>query len=102
MKRPTLGELMERERRLMILRLLRSEISYEMSDLLLLRAVAASGCPVNYERIRRDLEWLAKKELVQTEELPGQILSVTLTRAGDEVALGRKSVQGVDRPLPEG
>ena len=61
MTRPTLGELMEQQRRLAILRLLQAVGKYELSELVLRPALTDSGHPVSYKRIRRDLEWLSRK-----------------------------------------
>ena len=101
MKRPTLGEALERGRRLEILRLLQSVSNYQLSDLILREPLHASGHRVGYQDIRRDLEWLAKKDLIETEELPGSILGARLKRKGEDVAFGIESVAGVARPPPE-
>ena len=61
MKRPTLGEIMEQDRMLVILRLLRVPIGYELSDLLLLRALDASGHQGNYPR-ESDAIWSGSKK----------------------------------------
>jgi hypothetical protein len=50
--------------------------------------------------VRSEIAWLAEQGLATSDELPGGLLVATLTERGSDVASGRASVPGVQRPNP--
>jgi hypothetical protein len=85
--------------RLTLLRLLAEAPGYRANSSLLTSAAdATAGFAVSRDQVRTELAWLAEQGLAELDgHIPG--LSVaTLTERGQDVATGRASVPGVQRP----
>ena len=90
----------EREkRRFVVLRHLADTPGYELNTELLSMGCQAQGVPTTEDQIRTAVSWLEEQDLVRTDTV-GSVLLVTLTKAGREVADGRRIVPGVMRPGP--
>lgn|SRR5690554_4807136 len=93
-------EIMDADRRLVILRLLSESGGYQANEYLLHSALPGFGHTVSHDRVRADLDWLAEQGLV-TVTATGELRVATLTARGLDVAAGRAEVSGVKRPDPE-
>lgn len=87
------------DRRLVILRGLKSAAQYRANSLLLKQYCAAVGHIVSTDRMNQDIAWLAEQGLVSIEHVE-QLSVATLTVRGLDVADGNASVPGVKRPEP--
>lgn len=87
------------DRRLVILRGLASAAQFRANAYLLRRYCEAVGHVTSADRIEQDLAWLAEQSLVRLEKAEG-VTVATLTQRGGDVAEGRATVPGVQRPQP--
>ncbi len=87
--------------RLAILRLLVEAPGYALNSSILVDAVGALGLAASRDQIRGEIAWLAEQGLVTADELPGGLVVATLTERGSDVASGRATVPGVQRPTPK-
>ena len=87
--------------RLIILRDLNDSYAYTSNDSVLRSVLELYGQPVSRDRVRTELTWLADQGLVALIPI-GESGSyrVTLTGAGIDVALGKTTNPGVQRPTP--
>lgn len=100
MNRPlTLADQFAADRRLVILQLLEQAPDYRGNAYLLQTAMASFGHSVGLDRLHTDLAWLAEQDLVEASSVGGVSLA-RLTARGADVATGRVSVPGVQRPAP--
>ena len=90
---------MTEDRRLVLLRALAAAAQYRANAFLLRRYCDAVGHVVSAERIETDLAWLAEQGLVKLEQAQG-ITVATLTARGLDVAEGRATAPGVQKPQP--
>lgn len=97
----SLADIQAADRRLIILASLEAANGYQLNDSVLLRTIEASTAPVSTDRLRAELEWLEEQGLVNTVKGTTTWLA-SVTERGADVALGRTSVSGVDRPRPGG
>jgi Fe2+ or Zn2+ uptake regulation protein len=88
-------------RRLEILQLLGETPNYEAGHQLLHLALPDRGLNASGDQVRHDLAWLQEQELVTVADLEGTALA-RITQRGLDVAAGRTSVPGVQRPGPGG
>ncbi|MBX3634752.1 MAG: ArsR family transcriptional regulator [Rubrivivax sp.] len=95
----TFAEFQAADRRLAILRALESAAAYTVNALLLGRFLEAVGHAVSADRLAQDLAWLAEQGLLQLADAQG-LKVATLTPRGADVATGRATVPGVQRPAP--
>jgi hypothetical protein len=93
------AEFQAQDRRLAILRALEAAAGYTINALLLGRYLAAVGHAVSADRLAQDLAWLDEQALVQLAAAQG-VQVATLTPRGSDVATGRATVPGVQRPAP--
>lgn len=88
----------ERERRLVILRITH-EGDGSANDRLLRSGLGHWGLACSLPEVRRDLEWLEERGLVECVDLPSSsrtpVRRVTITPRGRDVALGKTDVEGV-------
>jgi hypothetical protein len=89
----------EADRRLVILKGLEAAVQYRANALLLRRYCDALGHVVSADRIEADLQWLREMDLVHLEAASG-VTVASLTVRGQDVASGRATVPGVQRPMP--
>jgi len=95
----SLSQLLNEDRRLVILRLLAQDPGYQLNVYVLRPALQSMGHTVSHDRVETDLSWLAEQGLVTI----GKASDVTvgkLTARGADVAEGRATVPGVKRPEP--
>ncbi|MEO7691275.1 MAG: hypothetical protein ABIS51_18470 [Sphingomonas sp.] len=86
--------------RLTILRLLADAPGYSANDSVLVSATAAIGLPATRDQVRTQIGWLAEQGLVRAEHPTPTLTVAVITERGCDVAAGRGSVQGVQRPSP--
>ena len=85
-----------------MLRYLFSAPEYKTTDRILHGWLEHLSMWVERAEMRRVLDWLAGEGLIEMADIPEErLISVTITRRGADVALGRVVVDGVDRPEPE-
>jgi Fe2+ or Zn2+ uptake regulation protein len=92
------ADLMNQDRRLVILRLL-AEANSEANESLLQIALERFGHRVSRDQARGDLAWLKEQGLVEVDEIAGLMIA-RLTQRGFECANGIVTVPGVRRPTP--
>ncbi len=93
------SRLLEEDRRLAILRLLRDSIEYKANEFLLQEALDRLGHAVSADRLRADLAWLAEQGLAEIDVV-GEVQVPRLLGRGLDVAAGRVTHPGVKRPRP--
>lgn len=101
------AELLDQDRRLVLLRGLQSAAQYRANAYLLRRFCAAMGHTVSADQTETDLAWLAEQRLVTTEKvgetvggISSKVTLATLTVRGLDVATGVSVVPGVTQPAP--
>lgn len=86
--------------RLSVLRLLDGALGYTANDSILTQSVQQLGLACTRDQMRGHLAWLAEQRAV-TLVHPASGLSVaTLTERGADLAHGRSTIPGVQRPSP--
>lgn len=93
------AELLAEDRRLTILRLLAQAPASSCNIFVLHTSLASLGNACSLDQAKADAAWLAEQGLAATEQV-GEVLVLTLTARGADVAAGRASVPGVKRPTP--
>jgi hypothetical protein len=86
--------------RLVLLRLLAEASEYRLNSSILSDAAEAHGLSATRAQIRTELAWLTEQGLVTVAEPAPGLVVATLTERGLDVAQGRASVPGVQRPAP--
>lgn len=90
------------KRRAAVLKHLDDTPGYKLNAELLTLGAEAQGIPTTSDQMLDALHWLADLEMVQVHEPAGtQLVIAELTRAGRDVARGKRVVRGVARPGPE-
>jgi len=85
--------------RLILLRSMEEAPGYSLNESILHTVVGRFGHNVSRDVIKTELSWLREQGLISTEEVVGYYVA-TLTTRGADVATGRSSVPGVERPSP--
>ncbi|MBE7419844.1 MAG: ArsR family transcriptional regulator [Ideonella sp.] len=93
------AEHLTHDRRLVLLRALAAAAQYRANAFLLRRYCDAVGHVVSADRIEADLAWLGEQGLLSLER-PEGVTVATLSARGLDVAEGRATVPGVQRPQP--
>lgn len=93
------SEFEAQDRRLVLLRALEHAAQYRANAMLLRRYGEALGHVISADRMEQDLSWLREQGLIETEDNAGLTVA-TLTMRGLDVATGRATVPGVQRPAP--
>jgi len=88
------------KRRLAVLRHLDDTPGYQLNTTILRLGAEAQGIPTTEDQALDAVAWLGEMDLVTVDDARGLVLA-TLTRAGQEVAQGRRIVRGIARPSPE-
>lgn len=88
------------DRRLTILRALAAAAQYRANALLLRSFCDQVGHTCSSDRLAADLAWLAEAGLCTTQQPPMGVVVATLTARGLDVAEGRATHPGVQRPQP--
>jgi Fe2+ or Zn2+ uptake regulation protein len=87
--------------RLAILRLLAESPGYALNSSILVDALGALGLAASRDQVRSEIAWLAEQGLATADELAGGLIVATLTERGADIASGRATVPGVQRPTPK-
>lgn len=88
--------------RLSVLRLLDAQAGYCSNDSVLCQAVNALALSCTRDQMRGHLVWLAEQRLLTRMDTPQGVVVATLTERGSDVANGRSTIPGVQRPSPRG
>lgn len=88
--------------RLSVLRLLDAQAGYCANDSVLFQAVNALGLSCTRDQMRTHITWLTEQRLVTKVEHGVGVIVATLTERGADVANGRSTIVGVQRPSPRG
>lgn len=95
--RSTAVEMWRQHLRLTMLRVLAELPDVSANESILHDAVKARMIRADRDQVRKEIQWLAKEELVTAEELDGMLLAMA-TERGCEVAQGKAVHSGVKRP----
>lgn len=93
------SELVTQDIRLVILRMLAQDPDYSHNHIVLQQLLEQFGHSVSSDRMHTELSWLQEQGLVKVRSAGG-IAVAKLTTRGDDVAQGRITVPGVQRPRP--
>lgn len=93
------NELVTKDIRLVILRLLEEDQDFSLNDSLIQGGLEIIGHGVSRDKVRTEINWLKEQGLVVIK-MVGTITVATLTDRGQAAALGKASVPGVKRPGP--
>lgn len=96
------ADVVEADRKLLILRLLAEAAGYRLNSSVLATALAQWGHQVSSDLTRTYLAWLAEQGLIACEAISERVVVATLTDRGADVAAGNAHVPGVARPRPGG
>lgn len=79
--------------------LLRSYV-YTLNINLIYSLLELVGHCVSRDILKQDCYWLEKNKLVIVRDTDLEMLVITMTQTGEDIATGRQFVPGVRRPLP--
>ncbi len=96
----SLRDLLEEDRRLVILRSL-VDVGGEANESILNDCLDAYGHRVSRDQVRAQLAWLQEQGVV-TIEMVGSYMVASLTGRGQDVAEGRCVVPGIKKPRARG
>lgn len=88
--------------RLSILLVLAEAPAYSANDSVVAMAVESMGLAASRDRVRTELVWLEEQGLISCSEPAARVKVATLTERGADVAGGRSTCPGVQRPSPKG
>lgn len=94
------AEFRAESRRLALLRVLAESPGYSANESVLQTALDGLGFRESRDTVRADMNWLAEQGLARVEDV-GVMVS-TLTARGEDVASGRGTHPGVQRPKAGG
>jgi hypothetical protein len=86
--------------RLAVLRALLAAPSFCANDSFLDGEMLRVGLPVTRDQLRSQLGWLEEQGLIQLTRPNDTLIVATLRERGADVARGRASVDGIQRPSP--
>lgn len=92
-------DLVEEDRRLVVLRFLAEDAGYTLNTSVLQDGLCRVGHCVSRDQVATLAAWLLDQGLVEVEAV-GPVTVVRLTARGVDVATGRARVPGVKRPSP--
>lgn len=90
-------QLLTEDQRLVILRFLTELPGYKANSSILHNLLATYGHEISRDKVKTELNWLAEQGLITLQDLP-PLLIATLTERGDDVAKGRSTISGVNKP----
>lgn len=93
----TYQQLVEANRRLVILRLLSEAQGFDLNNSILQGALAEVSHCISQELLHAELMWLEERGLLTVREV-ANVLVAKLTQRGEDVAKGRTIVPGIERP----
>lgn len=88
--------------RLAVLKLLLDLPTYSANDSVLTTAIGAIGLICTRDQMRGQLTWLEEMRLVALTRPIDGVIVATLSERGADVAHGRATVPGIQRPSPRG
>lgn len=94
-----LKELLQQDRRLVIVRVLNEMPGYEANDSIINSALDAYGHNVSRDLVLSELHWLQEQGLLNLRDLAGTQVA-RITQRGIDVAKGQATHPGVKRPRP--
>lgn len=94
------ADVVEADRKLLILRLLSEAAGYRLNSSVLATALGEWGHRVSADQARTYIAWLAEQGLITAETVSDRVLVATITDRGLDVASGAALVPGVARPRP--
>lgn len=87
--------------RLRILQVLEDDADYSHNEDVIRGGLKARFAhDISRDRLRTELYWLAEQGAVRVDDRDGLVVA-KLTAQGEDVALGRTRVPGINRPRPE-
>lgn len=86
--------------RLTILRVLAEAPGYKANSSILTSAADGLGVPATRDQVRGEIAWLQEQRLLTSEEPASGLVVATATERGLDVAAGRATHPGVQRPSP--
>lgn len=86
--------------RLHVLQLLEQDAGYSHNQHILSAGLGALGHSISSDGVRDHIRWLEKADLLSVKEVFGIGLVATINDRGVEVAKGRLTVDGIERPRP--
>ena len=97
----TYGDAIAADRRICILRMLEQLASYSANESVVQIVLEQFGYSESRDAVRTDLGWLQEQGVITVEVVAGRIWVAKLTDRGCDVAKGRVSVPGINRPSPD-
>lgn len=94
----SLAERLHEDQRLVILRVLADLPGYTSNSSVLFAELRHMGHVVSRDVVKTHLHWLAEQSLVRLDDAVEDVLVVTLTERGGDVAAGFTYVPGIKRP----
>lgn len=95
-----LREILQKARRLLILKALNDSAGYSAEENYIDSALDAMGNRVSRDVVKSEMQYLDEQGLIKLEEVCG-LWVATLTQRGVDVADGQAQHHGVARPRPE-
>ncbi len=86
--------------RLAILRLLNGAANYTANDSVLTQAVQGLGLVCTRDQMRGHLGWLEEQRALALLHPTEGLIVATITERGCDLAAGRSSIPGIQRPSP--
>jgi len=86
--------------RLAVLRALTEAARHSANDSVLLMLMESLGLPVTRDQLRTQLAWLEEQGLIRVQRPTDALVVAVLRERGADVAVGRATVPGVQRPSP--
>lgn len=91
-------QLLTEDQRLVILRILSELPSYKANSSTIRNMLAVYGHDISRDKVKTELSWLSEQGLIKLTDLTEHVLVATLTTRGEDIATGRASIIGVNRP----
>lgn len=95
-----LKEMLQKDRRLVVLRILSESAGYTANDSIIDTSLDLYGHKVSRDVVKAELAWLEEQGLIALEELSGTLVA-TITQRGLDVANGQATNPGVKKPMPK-
>jgi hypothetical protein len=97
---PSYSEAIAESRRICLLRILEAQPEYSANDSVLQIALEGFGFAESRDAVRTDLAWLEEQGVIHVKLIGDSVRVARLTARGVDVARGRVTVPGIQRPSP--